>query len=508
MGTHWVSKRIAPCLPVIAALWWLSAGAAAQCPHILPEEWLSGDAGQDPDPERVLPGCLALLTDAALYEELANPHLATMEDIRQRLDEGRRLTGMLRLLDAALAGEQTDADTLRLRMLDQLALRLLTTFTYFTAEIDGNELDISPGRYTLLMSHWLDRRERAFIRNTVEKVYTASMTMFADMGITPPSGVLYIRVERDWNDMKHLYGLGETVGGVTFPCRYVGLPWDGDRRGFRITLAHELVHAVCNSHLGFEHLGSLEKWWEEGLAVFLSRDPGLHMRKVETTMTPHGLTVTKSYSETVDEYMFYKSIFTYIMTMHGTERFNQFVAASLAGHSTDAALRQTLRLAGETALAEAVTAWKKKYGFWKDLLLLVVILTFVGLLIGFIKAGHAGGALVLLAGGAGVFFIGSTGYFRYTHSYRTYALWVLIAAVVWLGYAFFTAGSRHEEESPGPVAREPERFYPTPDWLLHPPEQEDEEGEAQDDGDADEEWEDDDQEPGAPDMIPGRNDMG
>ncbi len=293
-------------------------------------------------------------------------------------------------------------------------LHLSTNFFLFANKLAGEKLYKIDNKIILKIPINTDQKERAFIRKKTEEIYFQLHKKWGSLGLKAPEGFIYIRVFSTLQGMRDEFALGEKVHGVTFPCRFVALPWDQGRIEFKNTLAHELVHAFFNGILGYENKTSIPRWLEEGLATNLSKDPGTHLVSFKVFTDEFGNRIKQDiYSTTSKEYMKWKSYFDYMISFYGKEKLGKFLQDLLKNASASRALNNIFSLPNETILMQNADKWLKKRKNFKFIMILFYVLGIFGFLIISMKKallGIIGGFFILTPS----FLISFTPYFRHT----------------------------------------------------------------------------------------------
>jgi hypothetical protein len=207
-----------------------------------------------------------------------------------------------------------------------------------------------------------DQMFKSSILKFMEKIYTEIDSKWSRLGFEPPNGFIYVWFLSKIEEMQYKFGTKEGTRAFALPCRYIVVPYRGISEGFyrklqlrafargasqfshaferfleedfKEAFSHELAHVFIFSHIGFERLRSLDKWFSEGVAIWFSGG--------DESLT--------------EEYKGYKHIFDFIRMKYGNKLFISFVKESINTSPTQG-LKAILRISSYEQLCEEVEKW-------------------------------------------------------------------------------------------------------------------------------------------------------
>lgn len=294
----------------------------------------------------------------AWLDELRDPVLNSVEEIRERVNRYGTLQRCLASGGVTVSGDMLEVD------------RLLTLFMLFAGGSLFPEAQAGAQNFTLTFADIQDPAVR---------------TLRDDLGIPPPPGLIYIWLYPSHNDLPDAlrgYVQASSVRGLTLQTRYIvvfdgvqpGVPLEAYQRSKRSAVfSHEFVHAYIKAYLGPERGFSLPTWYDEGLAIYLS---GSSEATSATYFDQNGRQVT--WSVPPKEYARYRDDFLYLEYSLGREQFLNLIRRSILESSPDLLLRGA-GLANEAELFSLAEARRIRRGLTR-LGLLAGIPLFAGLL--------------------------------------------------------------------------------------------------------------------------------
>jgi len=277
------------------------------------------------------PSILEELDNPGLQEELWNPVFNIPQELTERYGQFSRIQLCLEAKAPNLTGEET-------RNLDQA--RFFTTFLDPTP-------DTQYGSTLLLVDPATDRNPA--IRQLRDQA-----------GIPPPPGSFYVRFYPSRSKLPPLiqsYLSDEDIYGVTFYARYIAvLIVNSQQFSDRNQLdnetsdifSHELVHAYLNASVPLDRLGNFPKWYQEGLAVYLSGGG----RDYVYTGPSGGISRGPS-----DDYQKYVENFKFLENKLGKDRLLELIKISFQDANTSV-LYQDLGITTENQFLSQVDEWR------------------------------------------------------------------------------------------------------------------------------------------------------
>lgn len=388
--------------------------------------------------EELLNGLVLIqeLTKPATLEELVNPSFFSDEERKKRLAECERIERALNRLIQQLAAAQkySSAPEFSASLLLAIQLKkLVLTYVVFASEWDDEIASyISPGneRESVIMLKIPKQiiKDKEYIIDNVRESYEAMLEKWKKLGLDIPKGYIYVKVFPSQKDIDAFLGQedqGKKAGGVTFPCRFIALPWTNSGV-FKSTLDHEIVHVLVNATGGHIREYDVPLWWREGLATFLSDDLGVQLVEYNLQRDGNGNFVSSSLeSHTDKDYMKYKSYFEYVEAVYGKSKLVSFINSSTK-KSVPETLKSIFGISSEQQFFLQASEWKKKQSHRDDLLLVAVM---IGLLLSLFTALMTNGLFIViwlvLCAVSGYVAI----YYQYSVDYRN-GLIAIISAVV------------------------------------------------------------------------------
>ena len=288
-----------------------------------------------------------------LQASLIDPILNTQEEIDQAALVVQHLNSCL-----ADSGEQlSDQQRMLLRLTE-----------YFLAFIAGDD---APG--------FNSRLELVDLETTNDP---AVSTLRDEVRLPAPPGFVFMRYYPSRQAMPEVVRRAfenPEVAGATYLTRYIAIleeqqpSWAEkalQSKTLPATTSHELVHAYLNASLGPYQLGSLPRWYHEGLAVYFSGSGEEH-----SVITP-GFSLSQTTSA---EYKRFELIFEYLQDQLGDTELNALLRQSI--EAADASpLYQAVGLDDERWLEQTALSWqarRQRSGYL--IVLLVACAVFAGL---------------------------------------------------------------------------------------------------------------------------------
>lgn len=185
------------------------------------------------------------------------------------------------------------------------------------------------------------------------------------IGIAPPPGYIFLRTylsRQVMHPMLQSAFSDPNIAGVTILNRYVAILAESpdswvdkalQNQALPTTRSHELVHAYIGSALATSENGnvnSLPKWFEEGLATYLTKGSKPH-----TVMTPN-LSVTSTAST---EYQQYEQVFKYMQHRLGKAALYQSIGRVITGGDISS-LYSDLSIPNEDWLLANTREWQQE----------------------------------------------------------------------------------------------------------------------------------------------------
>lgn len=227
---------------------------------------------------------------------------------------------------------------------------------------------------------------KSAILEFMKDVYTDVVSRWTSLGLQPPSGYVYVWFMTDLDDLYDEFKSERHIRAFAMPCRYLVVPYSIISEGlyyklqqrlslegvpmsksrtaikkfidedFKQTFAHELTHVFINSNVGFAGLDGIDKWFHEGVAIWLSEDNGQLLS---------------------EEYKEYKQRIDFLRMKYGNDRFLKFVHDSVEARSVSQALRIHFNLSSETQLRDETGWWYVRLKVMEMILTLFVIIMLI-----------------------------------------------------------------------------------------------------------------------------------
>jgi hypothetical protein len=243
-----------------------------------------------------------------------------------------------------------------------------------------------------------------FLLSSMERLYDNVSLRWKELGFPIPEGFVYIWVVSDIEEMEREFGKKENARAFTLPCRYIVVPYSAIaydlyrnmekealskganpasfqermnnflEQDFNHSFAHELTHAFVASTLGLKGSNEIEKWFQEGIAIWMSQDNGALL---------------------TSEYKSYKSLFDYIRMKYGNARFRTFLQKTITAESANEGLQQGLSISSLVQLKQEAASWQTLIK-WMKAAIGVVILGFFGWFFSRLIMGKSQGVGVLI----------------------------------------------------------------------------------------------------------------
>lgn len=285
-------------------------------------------------------------------DQLRDPVINEREEIAERVEFYSQIRACIQ--SGALETSPHDADR---QMAGTAALppNLLELTGYFVI-LAGGALDPQPGP------------GQSFLLRFDNLQDPAVRILRDELKIPQPEGYLYIWMypsrESLPPELKPVFA-NPNVQGVTILTRYVvvldNVDGEGDLADFQYKVrssifSHEFVHAYVKSFLGPDKGTRLPRWYDEGLAIYLS---GSSEPSSLVYYDENGRRVKLHYA--TRDYALYRDTFTFLEQAHGREAFMKLIRRSLL-EETPALLYQDLEISSETELFARVKAEQTRRG--------------------------------------------------------------------------------------------------------------------------------------------------
>jgi hypothetical protein len=288
-----------------------------------------------------------------LFDKLLNPKFSDLEEINQSQSEITRLSFCLDQLPANRLTEEFK----RLKILAQ----------YFLIFVGNQESSSS-------------RNELVDLTTSTD----SAVRLFRDqIGIPEPEGYIYIHYYGSRESMPELIRAAfndPQVAGVTILSRYIAVleektgSWAEQalqRQALPATISHELIHAYINSYLAERNAllsSDLPKWFEEGLASYIS-----HSDRPHTLITPT-LTLNQTATQEYQEYTLY---FKYLEDRLGKDQLFENIRNALVAGKADQLYLGT-GIPDDRWLAASAESWQRnkvQRNYYFGLLMIVALIT-------------------------------------------------------------------------------------------------------------------------------------
>jgi hypothetical protein len=326
---------------------------------------------------------IAQLTNPELYDEAS-----VLDTIERNLSALRDIESL----------SQRDTFTQALRSASLFFLR-------FHLESSGEVEYGTIGKKLYIRMPKYEPQFKSFLLNSLEKLYDTVTLRWKDLGYTPPAGFIYVWIVSDVAEMERKFGRAESARAFTLPCRYIVVPYsavpydvyrnlqrEAISKGTSLTVsnepldqflehdfnhsfAHELTHAFVDSTMGLKRSDELEKWFQEGIAIWMSRDNGALLSS---------------------EYKGYKNLFDYIRMKYGNEAFQAFLQKTIATSSVNEGLQYGLAISSPVQLRQQAASWERLLNRMKSALGAVLLIFFVWFVYRLIMGKSIGIGLLLL----------------------------------------------------------------------------------------------------------------
>lgn len=312
-------------------------------------------------------------------EWLTNPELINEGDI---IEFTRHIADLLTAPSKNAEGKDLETQ----RMLKQEA----GFFAKFINDQATNDIYRSlSGKIYVRMPRYMDADLKQSLLKTMINSYVKLAREWEKIGLKAPRGFIFVWIISDIDKMWQEFDIDRNIMAFALPCRYMVVPYqvisenmkygmearaffeNGNphemraaidkylQKSFTINFAHELTHIFTFSEMGFRRINSLDKWFYEGAAIWLSRDNGAGL---------------------ADEYKDYKMIFDFIRMKYGNQRFQQFIRDGVQTSVPDS-LKQNLGLPHYRGLVLETRRWYARMR-WAEILLSILAAFCFGLVVG------------------------------------------------------------------------------------------------------------------------------
>ena len=281
----------------------------------------------------------AQIIDQGLMETVLDPRMDSVKEITQVRQECKSMKAALTRLEPELQGAEIRKKAKTLSLACELFLE------------------------------YSDTESSNLLVNLASSDDPALAKLRGMIALPSPPGFAYVHIKRS-EKRDFLYGLPALIPSVpkeeiiqpgeTFLTRYITIDLgkclvDGtDKNGrsdVETTLSHELVHVYVNSLMGFEHFDELPKWFNEGLAVYVTGD-----NKISKVTHTYSGEVTQTRS-VCDEYKKYYLSFQYLAWLKGENSFNLFVTECIKTRRIKDLLLNYYEIRSQEHLEKAAKRW-------------------------------------------------------------------------------------------------------------------------------------------------------
>ena len=220
-------------------------------------------------------------------------------------------------------------------------------------------------RLYIRMPRYLDPDFRASLLKSIINTYVLVTHRWNRLGFEAPRGFVFIWIISNLDKMRQEFDTDPNVMAFTLPCRYIVIPYEviSDKmkygmeshaffenndsnelqiaiarylkKNFESNLAHELTHVLVFTKIGFRRISGLDKWFHEGVAIWMSRG---------------------SEAMLSNEYQEYKRQFDFIRMKYGNRNFQRFIKDCIL-ESVNFSLERNLQLPYYGALITDTKHW-------------------------------------------------------------------------------------------------------------------------------------------------------
>ena|GEM_PF-5098783 len=350
----------------------------AQYKFLLPDNPTVGNERWNAKTDEEIKSFVLKLLEKNLLEELTNPTLSSPEYREKRAEECSKIDSSLGQIIYTLRSDprRSKKPGFSATLSSVISLKELTmTYLLFAKEWPDELVNyIYPeskkNGIALKIPRLKQPKDRRCVVDSIKESYESIIKKWRLLGLEVPAGYIYVKVFpsseelQDFLQKKSTSEDDTTIGGITFPCRFIAVPWDGEKAEFKNALEHEFTHAFVNTTIGFFKQINLPGWWHEGLATFLSDDLGSHLLKYKMTSDTDGNLVSHTLeSRTNKEYMEFKGRFEYILSIYGEKKFISFISRAMESGHTGNAFREVLDIHDEDKFFMEAKKWKETWNF-------------------------------------------------------------------------------------------------------------------------------------------------
>ncbi len=398
------------------------------------------------------------LTEPETLEELVNPKLSTIENRKARIKEckiiERHLSRLINFLK--ITQEYAPNPDVAIIMLSAIQLKKMAmTYVFFAEEWQGEPLyyvnsdDEKECRVILKIPRLDKAGDKKYVLDSVGRIYESMVKKWKELDLEAPQGSIYVKLFSSDKEMQAFLNQSDEkkrIGGITFPCRFIALPWGMGKEEFDGAFEHELVHAFVGATAGFYVNSNLPRWWHEGLATFLSDDLGVRLVEYKVKMDEKGNLLSSSVESVTDEeYMEFKARFAFISKAYGKDKLASFIQRAMSGKYTNA-LEDILKIHDENAFFAQAAGWERERAFQNNLLFVAIIVALAySLCIAIYVAVFGAYIYMPIWFGLCLCFL-IANYHQYSVKYTEYLLITLGAIVVFNIFAHFAKNRRKRKE--------------------------------------------------------------
>lgn len=272
--------------------------------------------------------------DSSFMGKLADPNMRTKDEIRRMRDQCR-LIGRILLLT-----QNNEIDYQRREFTIQL-IDMITTHLSYNRDSPDNRLV-----------------------NLAKSSNPALVKMREIVNLPPPPGFAFVRYLDEPEEVSYSptgeRDEGNGRPGYLYLTRYITIDrsqcldqkTDQGKEQVLHILSHELVHSYITSSMGIQYQNALPKWFQEGLAVFITGD-----KAFELTVSKEGEDKKTRTIELCKEYKKYNQAFQFLYFLKGEECFNRFVTRSISTHNASEALSSIYNIKSTKVLNRAAKNW-------------------------------------------------------------------------------------------------------------------------------------------------------
>lgn len=240
------------------------------------------------------------------------------------------------------------------------------------------------GRLYIRMPRYLDPDFRESLLKSIINTYLSVTHRWERLGFKVPRGFIFIWIISNLDKMRQEFATDPGTMAFALPCRYIVIPYEvisdqmkydlesrvffenGNsnelqdsiarylKKNFESNLAHELTHVLVFTKIGFRRISDLDKWFHEGIAIWMSRQKEVML---------------------ANEYQEYKRQFDFIRMKYGNQLFQRFIKDSIR-QSVDFSLKRNLQFVYYGVLMQETKRWFAGIKMMETILSILAVLCF------------------------------------------------------------------------------------------------------------------------------------